>query len=231
MAGPGKRIVLTGVSRGLGRAMTAEFAARGHVVAGCARSTAAVDELRRQLGPPHVFDVVDVSRDDDVHSWAGRILEALGPPDVLVNNAAVINANAPLWAVSDAELARVLDVNIRGVVNTIRHFVPAMIARGSGVIVNFSSYWGRSAAADVGPYCASKFAVEGLTQALAQELPAGLAAVALNPGIINTAMLQSCFGDEAGRYLAPAEWARQAVPFILQLGRKDNGQPLTVPGQ
>ena len=143
-----------------------------------------------------------MSRDEDVRAWAERVL-AGGPPDLLVNNAGVINANAPLWQVTEEDFARVIDVNVKGVVNVIRRFLPAMIARGEGVVVNFSSGWGRSTAAEVAPYCASKWAVEGLTQALAQELPEGLAAVALNPGIIDTDMLRSCFGDGAGSYPAP----------------------------
>jgi NAD(P)-dependent dehydrogenase (short-subunit alcohol dehydrogenase family) len=99
------------------------------------------------------------------------------------------------------------------------------------VIVNFSSYWGRSAAAEVAPYCATKWAIEGLTAALAEELPPGMAAVPLNPGVIDTDMLRSCFGDSAGSYLGPKEWAKEAVPFILSLGPEHNGQQLTVPGQ
>jgi NAD(P)-dependent dehydrogenase (short-subunit alcohol dehydrogenase family) len=113
--------------------------------------------------------------------------------------------------------------------NVIRHFVPAMIKRERGVIVNFSSGWGRSTDAEVAPYCASKWAIEGLTQAFAQELPAGLAAVALNPGIINTEMLRSCFGGSASGYPSPAEWAKGAVPFLLKLGPGDNGKQLTAP--
>ena len=80
------------------------------------------------------------------------------------------------------------------------------------------------------PYCASKWAIEGLTKALAQELPAGMAAVPLNPGIINTAMLQICFGESAANYPQAEEWAGRAGPFILQLGPKDNGQSVSVPG-
>jgi NAD(P)-dependent dehydrogenase (short-subunit alcohol dehydrogenase family) len=106
-----------------------------------------------------------------------------------------------------------------------------MIARGSGTIVTLSSGWGRSTSPDVAPYCASKFAVEGLTQALAQELPSGLAAVALNPGIIDTDMLRQCWSDEAGGYAKPADWAKIAGPYLLQLGAKDNGRSLTVPEQ
>jgi NAD(P)-dependent dehydrogenase (short-subunit alcohol dehydrogenase family) len=96
------------------------------------------------------------------------------------------------------------------------------------VIVNFSSGWGRSTDAEVAPYCATKWAIEGLTQALAQELPEGMAAVPLNPGIIDTDMLRSCFGASASSYPNPAEWAKRAVPFLLKLGPKDNGRQLTV---
>jgi NAD(P)-dependent dehydrogenase (short-subunit alcohol dehydrogenase family) len=103
-----------------------------------------------------------------------------------------------------------------------------MIGRGRGVIVNMSSGWGRSTAPEVAPYCASKWAVEGLTKALAQELPAGLAAVAVNPGIIDTDMLRTCWAEEAGGFPAPAEWAQRAAPFLLGLSPSDNGRSLTV---
>jgi NAD(P)-dependent dehydrogenase (short-subunit alcohol dehydrogenase family) len=123
-----------------------------------------------------------------------------------------------------------MDVNIKGVANVIRHFVPAMVARGSGVIVNLSSGWGRSTSPEVAPYCASKFAIEGLTKSLAQELPAGMAAVALNPGVIDTAMLRQCWSDGASSYPKADAWAETAGPFILGLGPKDNGKSLSVPG-
>jgi NAD(P)-dependent dehydrogenase (short-subunit alcohol dehydrogenase family) len=81
----------------------------------------------------------------------------------------------------------------------------------------------------VAPYCATKWAIEGLTQALAAELPDGMAAVPLNPGIIHTDMLASCFGEMASSYPTPEAWARTAVPFLLRLGPRDNGRPLTAP--
>ncbi len=226
-----KRIVLTGFSRGLGRAMCEGFIAAGHVVMGCARSAEAVAELGRRFGPPHRFDAVDVSCEGDVRAWAGAVLAEGPAPDILVNNAATINPNARLWDVPADAFARVIDVNVKGVVHVIRHFLPAMVARRRGIVVNFSSYWGRSGSAEVAPYCASKWAIEGLTAALAEELPDGMAAVPLNPGVIDTDMLRSCFGESAGNYLDPDQWAEQAVPFILSLGPKHNGQPLTVPGQ
>ena len=223
-----KTLVITGVTRGLGRAMAEEFIRLGYVVLGCGRSEQDLAELRRRFGEWHEFDRVDVASDEQVEAWAKRVLKARGAPDLLLNNAGVINRNAPLWKISSEEFAQVIDVNIKGVANVIRHFVPVMIERGSGVVVNFSSGWGRATDAEVAPYCATKWAIEGLTQALAQELPANVAAIALNPGVINTDMLKSSFGGSASAYPSAEQWARQAVPFILALGPNHNGQSLTV---
>jgi NAD(P)-dependent dehydrogenase (short-subunit alcohol dehydrogenase family) len=224
-----KTVLITGVSRGLGRAMAEEFIRLGHTVLGCGRSEKEIRQLQKQVGSPHDFAVVDVTDDEQVAAWAKRILKSHGAPDLLLNNAGHINRNARLWEISSQEFSQVIDVNLKGPANVIRHFVPEMVKRQSGVIVNFSSGWGRSTAAEVAPYCATKWAIEGLTQALAQELPPCMAAVPLNPGIINTDMLRSCFGGSASSYPTPPEWAKVAVPFLLKLGPSDNGRPLTVP--
>jgi len=222
-----RRIVVTGVSRGLGRALAGGLAARGHTICGCARSAEAIAELAEQYPPPHDFVALDISVDADVRAWAERVLVG-GAVDLLVNNAGVINHNAPLWKVSEEEFSRGVDVNLKGTVNVLRHFLPAMVERGQGVIVNFSSGWGRGVSPQVAPYCATKWAIEGLTRALADELPEGMAAVPLNPGIINTEMLQTCWGEDAESYPDAAEWARRAVPMLLGLGPQHNGQPLSV---
>ena len=222
-------ILITGVSRGLGRAMAEEFIRLGHVVLGCGRSEKEIAQLRKQFPAPNDFAVVDVADDSQVAAWAKRVLKSHAAPDLLLNNAALINRNAPLWEVPAQEFSDVIDVNIKGVANVIRHFVPAMIRQSRGVIVNFSSGWGRSTDAEVAPYCATKWAIEGLTQALAQELPPGMAAVPLNPGIINTDMLQSCFAGGANNYPTADEWAKTAVPFLLKIKDADNGKQLTMP--
>ena len=223
-------IVITGVTRGLGRALAEWFIAQGHTVSGCGRSGMVIFELRSTHPEPHNFDAVDVTEPVKVGMWAERILGTQGAPDFLINNAGLVNHPAPLWQVPVQEFSKLIDVNIKGVANVIRAFVPAMVEAKRGVIVNLSSGWGRSTSPEVAPYCASKWAIEGLTKALAQELPAGMAAVPLNPGIINTAMLQICFGESAANYPKAEEWAGRAGPFILQLGAKDNGQSVSVPG-
>lgn len=224
-------IVITGVSRGLGRAMLEGFCREGLYVAGCSRDAKACREL--QLLLPGRCDVqpVDITSEQQVKSWASTLLQRFPAPRLLINNAAVINCNQRLWQVTEAEFQTVMDINVAGTARVIRHFVPKMIAAGSGVIVNFSSGWGRSTSAEVAPYCASKWAVEGLTLALAQELPRGVSAVSLNPGVIDTDMLRSCFREGAAGYPPPSAWAERAVPFLLSLSSRHNGRQLTVPGE
>ncbi len=224
-----KLIVITGVSRGLGLAMTEKFIELGHTVLGCARSSQAVEQLTQKYSAPHHFTCLDVASDEQVKAWATEIMGNYSPPDLLINNAAITNYSAPLWKVSSEEFSQVIDVNIKGTANVIRHFVPAMIARKSGIIVNFSSGWGRSTSPEVAPYCASKWAIEGLTRSLAQELPRGMAAIPLNPGIIHTDMLKISFGKDAASYTPVKEWVQKAVPFLLKLKPSDNGVPMTVP--
>lgn len=222
-------IVLTGATRGCGRSMVERFVEAGHTVIGCGRSASAVELMRSSFKSPHRFDVVDVAKNDQVAKWAESVLAGGVIPDLLLNNAAVMNRNAALWDVPPEEFQQLVDVNIVGTANVIRHFVPAMVKRGKGIIINFSSGWGRSTAPEVAPYCATKYAIEGLSQALAQELPAGMVSVPLNPGIINTEMLQSCFAESASHYPSPDRWSRVAVPYILSISSKDNGKPLSVP--
>ncbi len=224
------KIVITGVTRGLGRALAEWYIANGHTVAGCGRSGPAIFDLRFTHPEPHSFDAVDVTLPVKVGLWAERVLGSMGAPDFLINNAGLINAPAPLWKVPADEFAKVVSVNIVGVANVIRAFAPAMVERGSGVIVNLSSGWGRGVAAQVAPYCATKWAIEGLTKALAEELPAGMAAVPLNPGIVDTDMLRICFSEGAASYPKADEWARKAAPFILGLGPRDNGRSASVEG-
>jgi NAD(P)-dependent dehydrogenase (short-subunit alcohol dehydrogenase family) len=221
-------IVLTGATRGLGRALIEPFSNLGHTVVGCGRSARIIGELSDRFGPPHRFDVVDVADWTAVHAWAMDVLGDGRVPDLVINNAAVMNRTAPLWKIDDDEFSQLMRVNVGGTANIIRAFLPAMIDRGSGVVANFSSGWGRSAAPEVAPYCASKFAVEGLTKALAQELPHGLAAVAVNPGIIDTDMLRKCWDDSAAGFPTPDAWARSAVPFLLGLSPQHNGQSLSI---
>lgn len=224
-----KLIVITGVSRGLGQAITEGFIQLENTVLGCARSKNTVEKLQERFRHPHNFTAVDVAEAEQVQIWAKRLIADYGTPDLLINNAAIINDLAPFWQIPSQEFDNLIDVNIKGVANVLRHFLPAMIEQKKGIIVNVSSGWGRSTSPGVSSYCASKWAIEGLTRSLAQELPKGMAAIPLNPGIIHTEMLEVCYGEDAANYTTIKDWTQKAVPFLLQLSAADNGMPLTVP--
>ena len=224
-----KNIVLTGCSRGLGLALAHEFIAAGHCVYGAARDAEAIAKLNIRYPDNDLFSVVDISNAASVSQWCSGILESCGSPDIVINNAGIINKPAPLWEVPAAEFLQLMDTNIRGVHHVITQLLPPMIKRGSGIIINLSSGWGRSVSAGVAPYCATKWAIEGLTKALAEELPAGMAAIPLSPGIIDTGMLRTAWGDEAGAFHTAEVWATTAAPFILSLGPEHNGRSLSTP--
>lgn len=239
---PQRTVLITGVSRGLGKALALEIAKRGHTVIGCSRSQENLNSLQADLSSSssssshsnpsssdkHLFMNVDVRSNSSVEELARAVVEKKGVPDIIVNNAGTINRNNRIWEVPVEEFDAVIDTNIKGVANMLRHFMPLMIESKQGIIVNMSSGWGRSAAAQVAPYCASKWAVEGLTRSVAKELPSGMAIVALNPGVINTDMLASCFGSSAALYQTPESWAPKAATMILNLTMADNGASLTV---
>lgn len=225
-----RHIVITGASRGLGRALSEKFIALGHQVSACARDASSMAAMAEQFGETHRFDALDLSQPKQIAQWCEALLQDKGAPQLLINNAGVINRNAPLWEIDSDEFQQIIDINIAGVFNVTRALLPAMMEQNEGVVVNLSSGWGRSVSPEVAPYCASKWAVEGLTKALAAELPNTMAAVPLNPGMINTDMLQSCFGAAADNHVQAAAWAETAAPFLLGLDASDNGKSLNAPG-
>ncbi|GMH05551.1 hypothetical protein Nepgr_007391 [Nepenthes gracilis] len=234
-----RTVLITGVGRGLGRALALEMARRGHCVIGCSRSQDKLDSLQAELhkftspsastaNNHHLLINADVRSNSSMEELARLAMENKRIPDVIVNNAGTINKNNNIWEVPVEEFDNVIDTNVKGIANVLRHFIPLLIERKHGIIVNMSSGWGRSAAAQVAPYCASKWAVEGLTRSVAKELSGGVALIALSPGVIHTEMLESCFGSSANVYPAPDQWAPRAATMILNLTAADNGASLTV---
>ena len=224
-----KAIVITGTTRGLGRALALELGRLGHRVSGCGRSTDAVDGLNREAGGHQQHAVVNVTDPQSVADWARKCLERDGPPDLLINNAGIINRHAPLWQVPLEEFRALWEVNVIGVFNVCRAFVPAMVERGTGVIVNMSTGAGVRGFALIGPYCTTKHAVEGFTKSLAEELPEGMASIPFQPGVVQTDMLRSHYGERAADYPTPDRWARVAAPYLLKLSSRESGQSLRLP--
>jgi NAD(P)-dependent dehydrogenase (short-subunit alcohol dehydrogenase family) len=174
----GKIAVVTGASRGIGRATAALLVGAGARVAGCARHAA------------EGILACDVGRPDEVARFADQILRDLGPPDLLVNNAGVV-ARGRLDETSVESWDAVLGANLKGTFLVTRAFLPAMRARRAGRIVNVASISGRQGTAGLTAYCAAKHGVVGLTRALAEELRGdGIAVNAVCPGSVDTEMLR-----------------------------------------
>lgn len=232
---PQRAIVITGVTRGLGRALVDQCRQTDKLktcrVFGCGRNAKKIEELNEQYGPQYVFACLSTSEYAAVMGWAAAVVKECGGrgPHLLINNAGLINENAPLWEVEQEEFQRVVDANIHGYYNVIKAFVPSMIANRTGVVVNVTSTWGRSTSSGVAPYCTTKFGQEGMALALSDDLAGtGVAAVSVNPGIIDTDMLETVFGSSAHHYWKPSEWAKVALPFFLQLDESDSGKQLSV---
>ena len=222
-----KRVLLTGGSRGIGRALAAGLIEAGARVVISGRNADSLAKTARALG--HAWRLVtvqgDVAEDEDARTMVAAAVDQFEGLDLLVNNAAVLSVPAPVAETSLDTWRHVLDVNVVGTANMIRHALPSL-SRDGGAIVNVSSTWGRSAAGQVAPYCASKFAVEALTQSLAQELPAGMTVVAVNPGVINTEMLATAFGGDVSAYASPESLVPAWLDLFSRLDRSWNGRSL-----
>lgn len=182
-------VVVTGAGRGIGRAAALAFARAGASLALCARSAEVEETARaaRALGAKVLARRLDVADAKAVDAFVAAAVKEFGRVDALVNNAAVLGPRASVLEVSPADWRAVLETNATGAFLMLRACAKAMTK--GGAVVNLSSGAGRRGAAGVAAYCASKFALEGLTQAAAEDLkPLGIRVNALNPRPTRTAM-------------------------------------------
>ncbi|WP_254461026.1 oxidoreductase [Xanthomonas sacchari] len=182
---PEKTLLITGVSSGLGRALAQAALTAGHRVVGTVRSAQARQEFEA-LGAGAVARVLDVTDVEAIPGIVAEIEATVGPLDVLVNNAGYghegILEESPLEA-----LRHQLDVNVVGAVAMMKAVLPAMRQRGRGHIVNITSMGGFITMPGIAYYCGSKFALEGISEALGQEVAAlGIHVTAVAPGSFRT---------------------------------------------
>ena len=181
----GKTLLITGVSSGFGRALALEALAQGHTVVGTLRS----EQARREFESAHsraYGRVLDVTDFDAIDGVVAEIERAVGPVDVLVNNAGYghegIMEESPL-----SELRSQFDVNVFGAVAMMKAVLPCMRTRRRGHILNITSMGGYITMPGIAYYCGSKFALEGISEALGKELkPFGIAVTAVAPGSFRT---------------------------------------------
>jgi NAD(P)-dependent dehydrogenase (short-subunit alcohol dehydrogenase family) len=183
--------LVTGANSGIGRGVAIDLAAKGWEVYGSMRDLAKGEKLRAMADAAGVTVhpvVLDVTDTESVNRAVAEVLDRSGGIDVLVNNAGV-GGNAVAEECPIELYAEVMDVNLHGTVRCIQAVVPHMRRRGSGCIVNISSVAGRIAAIAQSPYVTSKWAVEGLSEGLAQELaPFGIRVVIVEPGVVKSAI-------------------------------------------
>ncbi|HEV8439282.1 MAG TPA: glucose 1-dehydrogenase [Methylomirabilota bacterium] len=198
----GRVALVTGASRGIGRAIALALGTAGADVACCARSTEQIDAtagLVRAVGVRADAFALDVTRGSAIAATVGDVETRLGPVDILVNNAGVI-LEKPTVDVTDDEWDLLLATNLTSMFRLARAVAPGMIRRGQGKIINIGSMYGAIGVPRYAAYCASKGAVEALTRSLAAEWARhGIQVNCLAPGYMNTDIPREAMTDEKTR--------------------------------
>jgi NAD(P)-dependent dehydrogenase (short-subunit alcohol dehydrogenase family) len=188
-------VLITGASKGIGWATATELGQAGHKVYATMRNPAGAQE-----GLPITILAMDVDSDDSVASVFGRLASEGVTIDALVNNAG-IERHGTIEELPMEAFRAVMETNYFGALRCIRQVIPQMRERGSGCIVNVTSVAGKIASTPLSAYTASKFALEALSEALAQEMkPFGVRVAIVEPGIIDTAMAHAIEVPAPSRY-------------------------------
>jgi NAD(P)-dependent dehydrogenase (short-subunit alcohol dehydrogenase family) len=213
-------VVVTGASRGIGRAIAEAFAAGGARVVGTCTGAARPDDICSEWIQADFTDMTQIE------SCAAqvRVLE----PHVLINNAG-INKIAPFVEIAAEDFLRIQQVNVFAPLALAQAAIPAMKRRGWGRIVNISSIWGKISKAQRGSYSASKFAIDGLTLALAAEHSGdGILANSVAPGFVNTELTRAVLSDADRKVLAAQVPARrfaepeEIAKLVIWLASEEN---------
>lgn len=211
--------LITGASRGLGRALTHEVLNQGHIVVAGVRDPASVEPFETQTGHLELVEL-DVTSETQPAEAVRLAVERFGRLDTVVNNAGAGLVGA-VEETSPAETAGLMDLNLLGPLRLIRAALPVMRARSAGTVVNISSLGGFAGSPGNGAYGATKFALEGLSEALAAEVgPLGIRVLVVEPGFFRTDFL-------SGESIRHAEVTIEEYDPIINRGvtRMDGQQP------
>ena len=190
---PGDLAVVTGASRGIGRATALAFAKRGVRVALVGRSATLLEETAesaRSAGADARAFVCDVAIEDDVVRMAGDVLRAMGTPRIVVNNAGIVRRGVTVDGTTSADWDEVIATNLRGPFLVSRAFLPSMLDAKRGRLVHVASISATLGSPGAASYAASKWGLVGLAKSLAEELRGkGVQSIAVLPGSVDTDML------------------------------------------
>lgn len=233
-----KNVFITGGSRGIGKACVRRFTGMGYkVFFTYSKNSEKAKKLSAETGALSLK--ADVSNSNEVTRAADFVLESCGGVDILINNAG-ISQQKLFTDITENDWDRMFDVNIKGMFLTSRVFVPGMINKKYGKIVNISSMWGVTGGSCEVHYSASKAAVIGFTKSLAKELgPSGINVNCIAPGVINTDMngnlsaedIKALTGEAPLERIGASEEVAEAVVFLCGDGAEFiTGQVLNVDG-
>ncbi|MFC5605157.1 SDR family oxidoreductase [Sporosarcina koreensis] len=221
-------VMITGASKGLGRALTLAFAKQGVRLAICARGEELLRKVEleaQDLGAEVVAINADVSNAKDVERFVSIAQEAYGRVDVLINNASVFGPGPTLLVdYPDHNFEEVLRVNTLNPFLVTKHVLPGMLTRNKGRILNLTSEAGKTGFAEWGAYGISKFAVEGLTQTWADELQeTGVSVCMVDPGEMDTEMHEIAVPDCDYELGDPNDVANVILSIALDESMEVNG--------
>ncbi|HJU03672.1 MAG TPA: SDR family oxidoreductase [Nitrospiraceae bacterium] len=223
--------IITGASRGIGRATAELFAREGARLVICSRTrrelTRAVTTIKARGGDV-AYRVMDIGSARHARSLVDMALRRYGKLDILINNAGMLGPRVPIIDYPSVEWNEVLRVNLHGVFYLSQHAARCMAPQQSGCIITLSSSVGRVGRGSWGAYAVSKFGVEGLTQVMADELRAcGICTVTFNPGGTRTKMRADAYPSENPTHLRdPAEVAQALLRIVLAASPSLSGRAL-----
>lgn len=215
-----KKAIITGAGKGIGKALAIALAKEGVHLGLIARTTADLETLQQQLGSEYGIKVhiasADISEQSEATSAVSKLIEELGSVDILINNAGIAKFGT-LAEMDPADWERIIRVNLMGTYHVTRAALPHMLEQQSGDIINVASTAGERGFATGSAYCASKFALLGMTESLMQEVrKSNIRVVALTPSTVNTELAVNTglkIGDE-DRMMQPEDVAELALATL-----------------
>lgn len=190
--------IISGGTKGLGLALVEKCLQEGWAVATCARSDVEIATLRaRHPAEVLLAEKLDISRSDECDEFINKVHDRFGPTDVLINNASILGPRTKIESYNADEWQQTMEINVNGAFFMTRAVLSAMLERRAGVIINVSSGAGIKGKAGWGAYATSKFAIEGFTQVLRDEVQdRGIRVHVIDPGAMRTQMRADAYPEE-----------------------------------